>query len=200
MIRKRKNAFQIMTKTFITVALSATVMLLFLPSCTEEQKKLGPAISEKDSIPDLSTTDVNTFISDSGKVKYHITTPEWLIYTKTNPSRWSFRKGIYLEKYDSLFHVDATIKADTAYYFDMRRLWELRGNVHIQNQQGTKFDTQLLYWDQSSAKIYSDKFIKIVKKDTVLTGFGFESNQEMTEYQVNNVNGYFTLKNTENKK
>lgn len=187
------------TKSFITVACLATVMLLLLPACQHEQKHLAPAVNEKDTLPDLKTIQLSTLISDSGKVKFKVTADEWLIYTKTNPSKWAFKRGIYLERYDSLFRVDATIKADTAYYFDTRHLWELRGNVHIQNNQGTQFDTQLLYWNQSTQKIYSEKYIKIVKRDTVLTGYGFESNQEMTEYRVNQVSGYFTLKQEGNK-
>lgn len=175
----------------------ATVMLLFLPACKEEKKREAPAISTKDTLPDLKTLHVNTLISDSGRVKYKIISDEWLIYTKTNPSRWAFTKGIYLEKFDSLFHVDATIKADTAYFYDMKKLWELRGNVHIQNTQGTKFDTQLLYWDQSREKIYSDRYIKIIKKDTIMTGYGFESNQQMTDYKVFNFSGSFILKQSE---
>ena len=92
-----------------------------------------------------------------------------------------------------LFHVDASIKADTAYYYEPKKLWELRGNVHIQSQRGDKFDTELMFWDQDKEKIYSDKFIRIEQVDKVLTGYGFESNQQMTEYQIYNNTGIFTV-------
>ena len=94
-----------------------------------------------------------------------------------------------MEKFDTLFHIDASIKADTAYYYETKKLWELRGNVHIQSQRGDKFDTQLMYWDQGTEKIYSDRFIRIEQPDGLLMGYGFESNQTMTEYQVFNSSG-----------
>lgn len=53
-------------------------------------------------------------------IRYKIITAEWLIYSHRNPPFWAFEKGIYLEKFDSLFHVDASIKADTAYYYEPR--------------------------------------------------------------------------------
>ena len=42
---------------------------------------------------------------------------------------------------------------------------------------------------QSKEKIYSDRFIRIEQPDGLLMGYGFESNQTMTEYQVFNSSG-----------
>lgn len=154
---------------------------------------MAEAVNEKDSLPDMKTTGVTTLISDSGTIRYKIITEEWLIYSQRNPPFWAFEKGIYLEKFDSIFHVDASIEADTAYYYEPKKLWELRGNVHIQNQQGDKFDTELLFWDQNKEKIYSDKYIRIEQVDKILTGYGFESNQQLTAYQIFNNTGIFTV-------
>ena len=177
----------------ITVAVWATVMFLFLPACGSKEKPRAAAVDKKDSLPDMKTTGVTTLISDSGTIRYKIITEEWLIYNQRNPPFWAFEKGIYLEKFDSVFHVDASIKADTAYYYEPKKLWELRGNVHIQNQQGDKFDTELLFWDQTKEKIYSDKYIRIEQIDKILTGYGFESNQQLTAYQIFNNTGIFTV-------
>lgn len=177
----------------ITVAVWATVMFLFLPACGSKEKPMAAAVDKKDSLPDMKTTGVTTLISDSGTIRYKIITEEWLIYNQRNPPFWAFEKGIYLEKFDSVFHVDASIKADTAYYYEPKKLWELRGNVHIQNQQGDKFDTELLFWDQTKEKIYSDKYIRIEQIDKILTGYGFESNQQLTAYQIFNNTGIFTV-------
>lgn len=192
----RQNFFK--TKYFIsiTVAVWATVMFLFFPSCGSKDKKLAAAIDEKDSLPDMYTTGVVSYVSDSGMIRYKIVTDEWLVFTKKNPPYWAFEKGLYLEKFDSLFRVDASIKADTAYYHEKKEIWELRGNVHIQNQLGDKFDTELLFWDQSKERIYSDKFIKIEQEDKILTGYGFDSNQEMTEYEIFTPTGIFTVEDT----
>lgn len=69
-------------------------------------------------------------------------------------------------------------------------------NVHIRSQRGDQFDTELMYWDQKEEKIYSDRFIRIEQPDKILTGYGFESNQQMTEYQIFNNTGIFTVEDT----
>ena len=53
-----------------------------------------------------------------------------------------------------------------------------------------------MFWDQEKEKIYSDKFIRIEQVDRVLTGYGFESNQQMTEYQIFNNTGIFLVEDT----
>jgi LPS export ABC transporter protein LptC len=177
----------------IAVALWATAVFVLFPACSGQKKPTADAVSNRDSMPGMRTLGVTTLISDSGYIRYKMVAEEWDIYDKLDPSYWAFEKGIYLEKFDTLLHKDATIKADTAYYYDQKKLWELRGKVHIQNQKGDKFDTELLYWDEKREKVYSDKFIRIEQEDKMLTGYGFESNQQLTDYTIYNNTGIFTV-------
>jgi len=175
----------------ITTALGVMVMFLLFSACSGNHKKLGAAITERDSLPIMDTRGVTTLISDSGITRYRINTEEWQIYDRKSPSYWSFQKGIYLEKFDSVFNVEASIKADTAYYYDKKRLWELLGHVVIKNLKGETFNTEQLYWDQNQQKVYSDRFIRIEQPDKIITGRGFESNQQMTIYTIRKPEGIF---------
>ena len=175
----------------ITVAIWATVMFVLFPACSGGEKNLAEAITERDSLPSMKTLGVTTLISDSGITRYKIITEEWEIYDKKNPPYWAFEKGVYLEQFDSIFHIEASIKADTAYYYDKERLWKLIGNVDIQNRKGERFNTELLYWNEATQKVYSDKFIRIQQPDRIITGHGFDSNQQMTVYTIHNIEGIF---------
>ena len=124
----------------ITIAFGAIVMLLLFPSCGGKEKKLGEAITERDSLPSMATMDVVTYISDSGVTRYRMDADEWLVYDRKKPSYWAFEKGVYLEQFDSVFNVDASIKADTAYYYDKQKLWKLMGHVDIKNRKGERFN------------------------------------------------------------
>ena len=152
------------------------------------------AITNRDSVPVMTTRGVSTYISDSGVVRYKIITKEWEVYDRLDPSRWAFEQGIYLEKFNNDLCIEATIVADTAYYFDKQELWELRGNVHIENEQDEEFDTQLLYWNQKTKRVYSDLYIRIRQQKRIITGVGFTSNQEFTNYTIKNTQGIFPIK------
>ena len=108
----------------ITIASMAMVMLLLFSSCSGKKKELGDAITERDSMAVMDTRGVTTLVSDSGVIRYRVNAEEWKVYDRKSPSYWAFEKGVYVEKFDSLFQVEASIEADTAYYYDKQRLFK----------------------------------------------------------------------------
>lgn len=122
-----------------------------------------------------------------------MTAKEWLMFDKAAEPYWYFPKKIYVEKFDTLFNTEASIEADTAYYYSKKSLWKLVGNVHVENLQGEKFETSLLYWDQKKELIYSDQFIRIEQEGQVVLGVGFESNQDMSQYEILDSKGSFDI-------
>ena len=177
----------------ITITSGVIVMLLLLSSCGGKKKAMGEAITERDSLPMMTTLGVTTLISDSGVTRYRVNTEEWSVYDRKKPSYWAFEKGVYLEQFDSIFHIEASIKADTAYYYDKERLWKLIGNVDIQNRKGERFlNTELLYWNEATQKSVFRQVLYVSSNRTeIITGHGFDSNQQMTIYTIRNIEGIF---------
>ena len=69
----------------MTVIGTAIVLMLFA-SCGGNSKQIGEAIVERDSLPSMETLDVETFISDSGVIRYRIVADEWFVYDRKRPS------------------------------------------------------------------------------------------------------------------
>ena len=176
-----------------TIAVSAIVVLISLFSCGNEKKSVAPSVECSDSLAIMSTYGVSTLISDSGRISYRIDAEEWRIFHKRNPPYWAFEKGVYLEKYDRGMNVEATIKCDTAYYFNELRLWKLIGNVNIKNPKNERFYTNLMYWNQEKELIYSDSYIKIEQEDQVTEGIGFSANQNLSVWQIKNTKGIYRI-------
>ena len=139
-----------------------------------------------DSTYTMKAVDVVTLVSDSGITRYKVETRQWFMFGEATEPYWYFPKKLHLEKFDSLFRVEASVDADTAYFYERRKLWKLIGNVRVRSLQGEQFETSVLYWDQNTETIYSDRFIRITKGDFVNTGQGFESNQALTQYKIFN--------------
>ncbi len=183
------------TKTYsIATVILAVVMLFLSASCSKGKEPVSAAITNRDSVPVMVTRDVATYISDSGVVRYKIIADEWQVFDRLEPSMWTFEQGVYLEKFNNDLSIEATIVADTAYYYDKEELWELRGNVHIENEQDEQFDTQLLFWNQKTKRVYSDLFIRIRQQKRIITGTGFTSNQDFTRYTIKHTQGIFPIK------
>lgn len=183
----------------ITTIIWIVVMLLLCnTSCNKEKKEVVDVSFDPETTYTLRTTDVSTLISDSGITRYRLNAKEWLVFGKAKDPYWYFPKGIYVEKFDTLFQSEASIQADTAYNYEKKSLWKLVGNVKIESLEGTRFETSLLYWDQKEEKIYSDKYIRIEEEDKVITGIGFESNQDMSQYKIFDSQGVFPVSESAN--
>ena len=140
---------------------------------------------------------VNTLISDSGVIKYRIISERWEVNTLKNPSRWIFEKGIFMEQYDKTFHVEGYIQADTAWYYDQLKLWELRGRVSIRNVNGLVFRSEELFWDGIRHEFYSHQFSRLVTPERTLEGTYFRSDEQMMHYEVSNSVGSFVTDDME---
>lgn len=175
----------------LPVVLACVAVVMGLWSCKEKEQDLMKGNFDPEHFATMTTTNVNTLISDSGVVRYKIESPVWLVYDQAKEPYWLFPKGVHLEKFNDMFRVEAEVKCDSARYFKDRQLWRLDGYVEITNIAGEKFLTPQLFWDQRSQKLYSDSFIHIERQGRVIEGYGFNSNERLTQYEVRKVMGMF---------
>ena len=167
------------------------IACLLAASCQEAVEHTAGAIRDRDSVAVMTSLGVNTLISDSGIIKYRIVTERWEVNQNKKPSRWTFDKGLFLEQFDEKFHVQSYIQCDTAYYYDQKRLWELRSRVRILTKDGLRFSSERLYWDEGKHELYSNTFSRLVTPERTLQGSYFRSDEHMTHYLVTNSRGSF---------
>ena len=172
---------------------------LLLLSCSDVQEHTAAAIYDRDSVSVMTSYGVNTLVSDSGVIKYRIVTERWDVNTIRQPSRWTFEKGVFFEQFDEKFHVEAYIQADTAWYYDQKKLWHLRGRVRIRNVNGLLYESQELFWDGLKHELYSNVFSRVTTPERTLQGTYFLSDERMTHYTVSNSKGSFTTESMEQK-
>lgn len=171
-----------------------------LPGCREDDKLEVTANIDTDRMPQLSTRNVSTLISDSGYTKYKVVTPLWNVYDGKNQEGkeaegyWVFPEGVYLRQLDHELKTVSTVAADSARYYPSRKLWELYGDVEIDQKDHAYFFSERIFFDDRVKKIYSDTFIHIKTPTQVLEGIGFESNESLTKYRVIKPTGMFPTK------
>ncbi|SMO66638.1 LPS export ABC transporter protein LptC [Saccharicrinis carchari] len=168
-------------------------VLFFNLACTSNKPEEIKAIEADQNTPSLELVDFETFISDSGMVKYHVTTPLLLNYDKAEEPYKEYPQGGHIMTYDSVGSIQAQIKCKYAIFYDKQQLWDLRNNVEAVNEDGVVFNTEQLFWNQSEKKIYTEKFIKITTTDEIITGYGFTAKENLTEYRLNKMSGTIAL-------
>ena len=177
----------------VTITFIVVVMLFFLESCGKPKIESTERILDRSMTPQLSAYAITTIVSDSGIIRYRISSNEWKVYDKADTPYWDFPKGLHFERFDKNYLVDAQITCKQAIYLQNEELWELNDSVRATNLNGERFETQQLFWDQKKQRVYSDSLIRIIQEDKIIIGVGFESNQTFTRYDIHNPTGMFPI-------
>ncbi len=174
-------------------SLMLLAVLLFMYSCTSNKPEEIKAIEEIENIPSLELYDYESFITDSGKVKYHLITPQLLNFDKLEDPYKEFPLGGHIITYDSINVIKSEIKCKYAISYEKKQLWDLRNNVEAINEDGVIFNTEQLFWDEKDKRIYTEKFIKITTQDKIITGYGLEATQNLNNYEIKNVSAILEI-------
>lgn len=169
--------------------------LLVIQSCREEKHEYVANAGEL--TPTMRTADVVTFVSDSGYTRYKITTPLWLMFEDAEEPYWKFPSGLHLQQFDKEMRPEATIDCDSARFYSAKGLWQLDGHVVAVNTLRDSFLTNQLFWNRNTRRVYSDSFVHIVRADHILEGYGFESDEQMSAYNLQNPTGIIPVKRDE---
>lgn len=150
----------------------------------KEEETATPVDYDPETTPTMYTSDATSYVSDSGYTRYYIETTQWYVFDEAKEPNWKFPEGLYGEKFDNDMGVVATFECDSAIYLSVQKLWELVGNVRINNEYGDRFLTQHMFWNTADHKMYSDSFIHIEKSDRIIEGYGFISDERISDYVV----------------
>lgn len=196
----RRLSASVTMRLLPVVAVVAAAAMAFVSSgCGETRHSYVANASDGETTPTMTTVNVETYISDSGYTRYHLSTPLWQMFEDASEPFWRFPDGLDLEQYDLAMRPQATMVSDSATYFSRKRLWRLDGNVVMVNTMRDSFLTHQLFWDQTRRRVYSDSFIHIVRSDRIIEGYGFESNENMTSYTIKNPTGIIPVERRDNK-
>ena len=173
------------------------VLLCMLSACTKKDvRHRAGAIADRAAMPALEGMDVTTLISDSGVIRYKIITEEWRVFDKTNPPRWEFPKGIFIERYDDKFKVNLHITADSAWLYD-QNLWKLRGHIELDDQAAqTHMTTEELFWNMRTGELSSDVYTKLIEPEQEIEGNWFRAtllNKRLTHYHIRQSKGFLPM-------
>jgi len=69
----------------------------------------------------------------------------------------------------------------------------VRDDVVLINIKGEKLNSEELWWNRQTKKITSDKFVKVTTLDEEIIGYGFDANEDFSEYTVRNVKMITTI-------
>ena len=152
-------------------ALLGSAALLF--SCSRQT-----AVVEEENNQNMMTQqseNLTVIQTKEGNLSFRFSAPLLEEYEYAEEPYIEFRKGIEIETYnDSTQTVEAKLSANYAIFMKRQQLWEAKGNVRGSNADGNQLETEQLFWNQKSKRVYSNVDSKITQKGDVIYADGFE--------------------------
>jgi len=174
----------------IAVLLTGIAVLFF--SCANKIEKIKE-LSSADQLPGMEATQFEMIQSDSAIVRFKLIAPRMIRYDQEKEPFIEFPEGIEIEKFDGQMRIVSRITADYARYLDNEEKWLAKNNVVAVNEEGDSLKTEELIWEEKKGKIFSDQFVKIIRKDQIINGIGFESDQDLMNWEIKKPTGTLYL-------
>lgn len=182
-------------KRLIPFILGCLLISFCFPSCQNNTEAIEE-VTKKDSIfPTDHGKQVEMLYTDSGSVLWRMTSPVMNHYTYNVKERYiEMPDGLYLEFFNDSGKVKTTLKANYGIRYEESKRTEVKYKVVVTNINGEVLNTEQLFWDEKTRKIYTKEFVKITTKKEILMGTGLEANEDFSEYEIKNISGTISVK------
>jgi len=174
----------------IAILLSGIAVLFF--SCANKIEKIKE-LSSSDKLSGMEAENFEMIYSDSAVVRFKLIAPKMIRHDQEKEPFVEFPDGIEIEKFDAQMRIVSRITANYARYLDKEDKWLAKNNVIAVNEEGDSLKTEELIWEEEKGKIYSDQFVKIIRKDQIINGIGFESDQDLMNWEIKKPTGSLYL-------
>jgi LPS export ABC transporter protein LptC len=136
---------------------------------------------------------IESYLSEGGKVKAKLTAPLMLNYQKDTP-KVEFPKSLHVDFYNDSTKVESQLSAKYGRYLQGENKVYLRDSVVVFNIQGDTLFCKELYWDQAKAIFYSDKNVILNRPTGKTYGKGLTADQNFKWIQIRQVyNSYINI-------
>lgn len=183
-------------KKILPLSLFFFVAVFIFSACQNNTREIDEITKKEAIFPTEHGKKVEILYTDSGLVKVRLTAPVMNHYTYNVKEHYTeMPKGLYIEFFNERSEVKTMLKANYGIRYEDTKKTEVKYKVQVTNVNGEVLNTEQLFWDEATRKIYTKEFVKITTKKDVLKGNGLVANEDFTEWEIGDPTGTITTGN-----
>jgi LPS export ABC transporter protein LptC len=168
--------------------LVAILFFFYLTSCDEKQEEKINYVYQG---PLMTVENLSVMYSDSGNVKVKMNSAKQL---KLQNEDEVYPKTIYVNFLDKNSVEYSSLRGDSARFYKSEQYYKIMGNVFFFNRlKQQSLSTEVLIWNPSKRRIYTDKAVKIQTPTDEIRGIGLDADQDFTKYSIRRPTGFFSI-------
>lgn len=164
----------------------AAALIFLYAGCGEQKVKpnVNPNLNEAE-IPAQESWDTKVIFSDSGRTTAILYAGHLRMFEESKETLLD--SGVRVDFYNPEEVKTTTLTSRRGKVDDATKNLYAMDSVVAVSDSGVTIKTEELMWRNRDAKILSDKFVTILTAKEKIQGFGFESNQSLTNYVIYNI-------------
>jgi LPS export ABC transporter protein LptC len=180
------------TPTGLFINIAAVILgCFFVLSCENDIKQVQDL--NKKAISVEEGKQIESYLSENGKVKAKLTAPLMLRYQRDTP-KVEFPHSLHVDFYDDSTNLESQLSAKYGLYTVNENKVFLKDSVVVFNIKGDTLYCKELYWDQAKAQFYSNSNVIVSRPTGKTYGKGLIADQSFKSSTILHVyNSYINI-------
>lgn len=165
------------------------LFLLFSLSACENDIEEVNRLFDHSEVQQEVMKEVEMLYSDSAIVGIKIKAPTLIRFIDKKNPRQEFPDGLSVDFFSPNGRVSSHLTAKFGIRYDNKNHVVVRDSVVWESNRNEILETEELIWDEENEKLYTNKYVTIIRPDEIIFGYGFESNQDFSYSKINAIEG-----------
>jgi LPS export ABC transporter protein LptC len=162
-----------------------------LGACSNDLDKVA-AVQLEEASPDRVTLKAEYLYTDSGRVRNRLRAGRIAEWAK-EPKKTEISEGLEVVFFDAKGGPGSTLTARRGLILPGLKRMEVYEDVVFVNPKGERLETEQLTWDQDSARVRTDKPVRIRRGEDIIHGNGLDATEDFSSYTIRNITGILYL-------
>ena len=166
--------------------------LTILASCKNSEEDISKFIdSENIAVEQLTNSDI--IYTENGHLKVKVISRKMERFSDKE-ERIELSGGVHFEFYklDST-NTKSVLTCERATINNTTEIMIANNNVKLKGFDNKELKSEQLIWDKKKNLVYTESEITIQTDDEIISGVGFKSTPDFTEYEIKKAKGVFSL-------
>ena len=167
---------------------STCAMATVLCGCQNDLDKVA-AIEVELNAPDRITSAAEYLYSDSGRVTNRLRAGRIAEWSTGERKRTEMSDGVELVFFDRKGEEQSKLTARRGLILPKEKRMEVYEQVVFVNEKGERLETEQLTWYQDSARVRTDKAVRVQRGPDVIHGMGLDAAEDFSSYVIHRITG-----------
>ena len=157
-------------------------------SCENELAEIQRVFQQEEMTREVMK-EVEILYSDSAVVNVRIISPTLIRFTNKQDPKQEFPDGLIVDFLSPNGKISSKLTAKYGMRYENQNQIVVRDSVIWESVSKERLETEELTWDEQKEKLYTNKYVTIIRPEEIIFGYGFEANQNFTYSKIKAIEG-----------